>query len=460
MVILTSIRNGAAMMVSNRDVLRLYKFMVSEVGNYSENIKHNSENGGEYDALHMMRDSCGRLRIVGASVDRELRRISDELLFESQLWGRVDPDRVYKIVREKFGKEYLRVLDREPSGSSIKTNIISWIELAGEECGKRTYFIPCNVGLKSGRLIHVGPVKIESRKTAFPRIIDEYQKCASVNKCDESHIASEATMSCEYYSYYRDIAEVSVCNCDGPTSRNIADSIVRSVMDFVHFLAGEMYTKDMNAGGPPTRDRRCEIFVNSGGEYSIGHNIKYGGALISDEWWGKLFLLPQNDFVISFGNVLSDRAACRELSMLGSRFLDGCSWFGDAARETLPESAIVKYVTAIERLLWVEGDSNSGVTNRIAQRAAAICSMNSSRKHSEMAKEVEVAYDARSGVVHGRIGKSDPKLRSLRRLCERVSRDLLHSWMYRFHTDFSSDLSNADFKQRISEFVQTSRAEP
>jgi hypothetical protein len=149
-------------------------------------------------------------------------------------------------------------------------------------------------------------------------------------------------------------------------------------------------------------------------------------------------------------STITDRS---EPELLAGRFLDASAWYGDAARERSNAAAVVKYLTSMERLLWA-GEKGPGVTDRIAKRAAALCFSTELWDLEDLERDVRLAYDVRSAILHGRISKSDPLIPRNMRLCERVARDLLLTWLDRYGHGFRKPVTLDELKVHLDGFVE------
>jgi hypothetical protein len=85
---------------------------------------------------------------------------------------------------------------------------------------------------------------------------------------------------------------------------------------------------------------------------------------------------------------------------LSRRLLDAIYWFGEAVRETSSAAKIVKYVTALERMLMSR--EHDDIAKIVSDRSAAFCWIGDSGKSLETWRNETLSlYDLRSRLVHG-----------------------------------------------------------
>ncbi len=143
---------------------------------------------------------------------------------------------------------------------------------------------------------------------------------------------------------------------------------------------------------------------------------------------------------------------------VAARYLDAVAWYADAVTERAKPAAIVKYLTAMERLLWT-GETGSGITRRLSDRTAALCFSTEIWNFQELSDEVRRAYDLRSGIVHGRLSASNPEILKSHRLCKKVARDLLIAWLSRYGEGFATPTTIEKAKAHFDGFVAEVQAE-
>ena len=97
---------------------------------------------------------------------------------------------------------------------------------------------------------------------------------------------------------------------------------------------------------------RCPANLSGG---AVEQRLALGGANLADEAWQQFAAEAKSGQLAPLASILQAVVERRDLPLLADRFIDGCAWYGDAAREPSPAAAAVKFVTVMERLLWAGG---------------------------------------------------------------------------------------------------------
>ena len=272
---------------------------------------------------------------------------------------------------------------------------------------------------------------------------------------------SEAiTDKCDaYLQAFSDVAQVTIPDCDPPTSRRIAEEAIQAAINTLHLLAGAYPTEDTRAGGPAMASiETASIALKEDGKILLSWKKSWEGAGIHSKFWATLSEPQRAQRMDALSVAISTIINRTDPQFVAARFLDAVAWYSDAVRERSKPAAIVKYLTAMERLLWT-GETGPGVTRRLSERTAALCFSAVDWDFEQLEAEVREAYDLRSGIVHGRLSATDPKVMRNHRLCQRVARDLLLTWLDRYGPGFTLETSIQKAKMHFDAFVKEVKEE-
>src|SRR5690606_19300333 len=101
------------------------------------------------------------------------------------------------------------------------------------------------------------------------------------------------------------------------------------------------------------------------------------------------------------GGVLGKVADPTGASHLHLRLIDAIAWFGDGATDRSAPSSIVKYVSAIERLLFGQFDDDR--TKNFAKRVYGVLRGLDSDEGDKTYQLALRLYRARSAILHGEL---------------------------------------------------------
>ncbi len=408
-------------------------------------------------AFSSLKDAQGRMRFAGRAAFQRLQALTERALLQSPQSRCLDVDRTARLVRDSFGQTFLGVDFPDFSEAELAAKFEQWIEKAANDCRHRVHLIPCDLALDGVGRIAFGPVTLHSRKAFWPGFeaeLENYKQESNVVGRNFGDVATAAAR--DYLETFRDIAEVEVPSCDDPTSQLVAGAALQAVLDFLHVVAGASYTARMRGPGPAVgADRRATV-TRVDGKLGITLSSRAAGAHIGNEAWQELTGPDGERWLGPLASSLWALVERRDLSLFADRFIDACGWYGDAAREPSPAAAAVKFVTAMERLLWT-GETGPGVTRRVSERLAALCFSTSTWNFAEVEAEVRDAYDLRSALLHGRISKADPEVKRRLRLCERHARDLLLTWWNRYGRLFSTEITLEQLRDMLDKFTREAR---
>lgn len=403
-------------------------------------------------AFHEIVDWKGRRRPIGVKAAALLTELAEEALAASTYHRRVAPKRAVESVFRLVGQRYFNAERTSYDGLEIEEDLNEAITEAAGDCMSRTHYIPCAIYVPKNEGLTFGPVAIRPTSDVLDALDADLKAFADSGERKREHAQSVV----DYYKAFPDMAVVVVDDCDAPTSKTVAQQAVQAALDALHVLAGAGYSRKMRAGGPAlNNDRRGEISKSAAGLNVIFSAHSSGGANLADSWWQEL-RHEGADLAAAIGEPIWALVQCRDAELLGARFLEAAAWYGDAARDPSAAAAVVKYVTAMERLLWA-GDKMGQVTARVAERAAALSFSTVTWNFTEVEAEVREAYGVRSDIVHGRISPSDPKVLRNARLCERVAHDLLKTWLGRFGPGYGRPVQLERLKAYFDGFVAEAR---
>lgn len=403
------------------------------------------------DFLCSIYDSDRRMRLVGRPAYERLRDLTNRIVDQTDYRGRLDLDRTFTCVRTGFGRDYIRPDFEATTDEEDFENLLRWIEEAAQGCRTLTHYVPMQMGLPEGETFTVGPVTVEPSLAVLERLRRELSAEEPVVGDDARWRAKENRRALTYLASFSDIATVRIVGCDPETSRRVADEVVQAALAFIHVMAGAESTSKVRVGGPAVRNaQRSTLAVDEDGTPFMTWTGDWEGARLDVKFWSWLRSDHQKRLSDTAGTAIQFIADRIDPTMMAARYLDGAAWYADAVTDRRRPAAVVKYLTSMERLLFT---GESKITDLLATRAAALCFEVEPWNFEALKKDIKRAYNLRSEIVHGRVRNDDPKVTKNFWLCERVARDLLSTWLFRYGADFQKHTTVAKLQGHLNGFV-------
>jgi hypothetical protein len=275
----------------------------------------------------------------------------------------------------------------------------------------QTHFLPCHLTYtKLPAIIAVGPVIFHNRRSATSVLLKRRPPTAEARDLPP-HARRLTARALKYCRNFRWLAEVRVVPCDTETFKLLAEEAATRALDALHILIGPQHTSRMQIGGLDVgHDRRATLSTTEDGNLQPSLSVAYLGAVGFDDSWSAFLEDAYGAaFLQMLGTALESVVDPTLTRPLSRRFLDAAQWFGEASRDTHPATKIVKFMTAIERILIPVQVEN--IAERLSSRIAALCLCPNENvddtSFSEWRKRAKAAYDLRSRLVHGSISPND-----------------------------------------------------
>lgn len=444
------------------------------------------------DALYSLPHKKGRGIICGREASEKFYDIANRC-FSSQQVNKNKTNLVEFI--EKLKKEFLRrfIENREEiTDTNIDRMISTAYKSASKEFKHLEHYIPCAIFFsKTIKSFEIGPISF-LHKSEFESIFgdeinrlpaeikDEHQKhCedAIANGLPADKIATEEQSQqiahqlvdrlFSSFSNYDWVAVVTIPKCHEKVSYDKAIWQTKTALNILKLLFGSEFTHSIRVGSDPGVFLESARLTRENGKLDISLSNAYNGNVIGDEWLE--ILKPDATYVSYFElatNVLEKSLGFSNPPPLCVRFVDALSWYGDAVSEQSFAAKIVKYVTAIERLVGtgIEKDENGkdiGVTEIVTSRASILYSLATNETLQDSKQKVKQIYSCRSDLVHGSLSPFDDSCFSDAHKAEEISKMVLLMGLHYFSLWGIDDLSinqrklRAKYQELETEFLST-----
>lgn len=379
-----------------------FEYVMFELANVdvTEILKNN-----RLEALASLPHPSGEGQIMcGLNVLRRLKEMAKRNLAYSRYAEQVDVNRVFNHLKQIMVTRFLKEM-RELNQKEADRAVYAAIKLAANTRETLIHYLPCHIDfIDSPSKFALGPVLFRPHKIAFEQLQPIFRN--DIDRIDEDEKKETRQKHIDdirrHYKSFSWVAEIRIIDCDQPTSTKAAEHIVQRALDCLHVLVGAKCSSHMRVGGPVfNSDRRAHFSVGTAGGIATSWSVDWLANHLGDGWWdwlngdgdGEGKIVGLMNTVLEFGAVISKPAP------LATRILDAAAWYGDASRETFPASRIVKYVTAIERVLISKNEENLSVL--LTKRGAAILHFPGRTNLNSLEARFKNIYNLRSKLVHG-----------------------------------------------------------
>ena len=358
--------------------------------------------------------------LCGRAAFHKLQALSEFAAKRSHLENRISASTILqplsKILVRRFVTER-----QEISGKYVEWALSEAARWTKKECEHRVHFVPCHLMYQQEPYeFKIGPVLFRSRRSFRKMILEKLRDTKPVRPATESNEWTRTLTgrALHYYRAFGWVAEVQIEDCDIETSERLAVRSVTAALDCLHLMLQARHSKKMIVGGPRLNvDRRARLHLSREGQIEPSLSSRGPGEVGFMEGWSAILARPDFKRLLDLCGTAVECATNPDLKRpLCHRFLDAARWFGEATREESRSAAVVKYVTALERMLMTE--EKDDISKTMSDRLGAICFLGLGQKSIEKwAADALLAYEVRSRLVHGSMRPDDPEISRVLGLC-------------------------------------------
>ncbi|MEA1015337.1 HEPN domain-containing protein [Sphingosinicella sp. LY1275] len=336
--------------------------------------------------------------ICGRAAAQRLEELARSAIRRSGLSRQVDVLAVRRVLGDILVRKFLKE-KRGIEISQVERALAEAGRMAAKGCSTITHFLPCHLMIaQQPASFDIGPVRFHSRASFRSLLAKQLRAERGREVRRNKRIIFDVV---RYFKTFGWVAEVAIQQCDGKTSSPLAEQAVTAALNCLHLLLGAGYTHRMAVGGPAIDfDKRGGFSLSAGG--SLTTSAVYGGGpgevAYEDDWFSMFDRSDYKEGLRLCGIALEVAVDPRLTRPLSDRFLDAALWFGEAVREKSPAAKVVKYVTAIERMLMT--DEKDDITTLVSERLAALC-CRGAESREQLRDEARRLYSLRSKLVHG-----------------------------------------------------------
>jgi Apea-like HEPN len=375
-----------------------YEFILAELEkmvkmNFSQ-IREHQKTRPE-DILHTLRHpKDGNLMLFtreGAKRFRQIGRRGIKLLGPEG--RRYDFKNVVTGIQKLFLERYFEdpSLINDENAHDIFSRVVEWMS---QNFTPATHYFPCSiVAHRIPVQFRIGPVQFQLSNTFWETNGDALLE--GLNKVRHDSIK-------QFFTQQMWIASVQVDACDPNIATSRATESIQSALDLFKLFAGTGRGAKIGhayAAGPLSYSSR--VYSDANG-FHLTQTWASRDAVVRDNWLDEMVSFPPWQFGEDI--ILKSLRSWDRLPDAEQRFLDGLAWHGDGVSEPIAAARIIKFWTAIERIL------TSRIRDKITPRVALLSS--GSRGFPQQFRKCQRLYSLRSEIIHGTYNDGNEKLES------------------------------------------------
>ena len=355
-------------------------------------------------------------------------------------------------VREPLGQSLIRRFILEGREISLQPIDRALSEAARKAASARstiTHFVPCHLMTAlEPACFNLGPVTF-IRKSEFRRLLAQHLWSTRAEQRKNRKPIGDGI---SYYKTFGWVAQVTIVDCDKPTSKLMAERTVTAALNCIHLVFGTSHNRKMVVGGPALQHDRRGGFTIEGGNLHVEAQYGWPGAVGVEDDWIKYLNDDEGRHIVELCGIALEAAVDPTKERpLSDRFLDAAHWYGEAVREMSAPAKVIKYVTALERMFMT--DEKDNIADTVAERVATFCFDPSVTGDFERTKDcAKKAYDLRSRLAHGSMSPSDPTVWDGVRLGAELGQQALLAGLDAFEAEGLRE--EAIGRKRVAEWFQ------
>jgi hypothetical protein len=370
-----------------------YEFIVQEVGRLIELspeqlLKYYSEH--KDDALSTLWGPDGRTlpctRAGWQRFDQIVTRGLNALGANARTHA---PSTLRSALMGKFVAEAQKIVadTTQENAHEIFEHVVRAVE---EEYKELTHYVPCSVvAHKKPERFTIGPVGFVLREM-FMRENESALRAALTSSPASGWQFRELE---SFFSRFQWVAFVRILACDESISTVQARRVVQRALDLFKLFIGSERAANVKQGYDLSIPGTSSTLVSSEpGAFSLTHSRRLRDAIVIDDWYSQLSGVQQ--WRTAEGIVSASWQNWDNVGEPFQRFLDSLSWHGDAIAEPDAQARILKFWTAIERVVSLK--NGDPVTRR-----AAVMSVADLADFAKRFQQCQKLYSIRSNILHG-----------------------------------------------------------
>jgi hypothetical protein len=127
------------------------------------------------------------------------------------------------------------------------------------------------------------------------------------------------------------------------------------------------------------------------------------------------------------GSLIGVFAKAGTVPVLYQKIFDAWAWYGEAVSEPHAHAKLLRYVTAMERLVVT---SDAGRRRQVIDRGGLLCAYGEFHRLRHFESKITKCYNARSQLVHGGVSQFDESVISASHVASEVTQKMMLAGLF------------------------------
>jgi len=340
----------------------------------------------------------------GESCENTLRLLVPELICTQNWRRKVRENHVFEELLNTFGEVIFNADEISWTSESFVSAVISNIEA---KLTRHTVIIPCHLSYSEKAEEYLELLNVELfNKYYFKKHIATKENVENKENDYYKQLMSNALEHYKKFGWFISVKTESVYDSD--MAVELAEYVAKSLVNLFKLIIPSSHNDKISSGFDLTAEFKEYTLLSSGSNLSFTYSSSSEANVGLPDPLLSLFDNPETQKLLDIISVsINGYLELHNEYPVISRVLDALGWLGDAVSEKSYTSMIVKYITALERLLLF--GEESGLKVIISKRSATLLVMHNMISINDFEKYQQTigkAYKMRSEILHGQISPS------------------------------------------------------
>ncbi|HHQ6595622.1 TPA: hypothetical protein ACSTLU_001856 [Serratia fonticola] len=357
--------------------------------------------------------------VIGGNANERFHIIAKRLIKpnKSKSKRNITNDRLVKFLKIEFSKLVLEgegLLDE----SLCQRIIDRALQSAEKKLTKMTHYIPISFfGDYNNEEFEFGSVKVIPSN----RIKEHYLENTTLYNELSSKVPYDRKDIHNHIKGHNAILCIDVPPCDEVISKQRALLVTKVFVGILHLISDRDNIKNIGVSKYSIEKNKFIKLYKESDEYKISMHVIFGGSHC--DGWRDVLDPNKSNLMKIYASTINKILSPETHEVLNNRIIDAIIWYSEAISDKSMLSRILKYSTAIERLVTT---SKTDVSRQVENRVSKLIAIFEGEREL-WRKRIEDMYSFRSDIVHGTYSLSNEVNLPSDKIFETIAQKAIHS---------------------------------